>query len=93
MPVKTACAALERGSCFECRYRSEHLVVEVHAVGYGADGTPLLQGWQRVGFSGGGWRIVKLNDARDPEISGYFSEAPRPGYRPSEAIAEVICQV
>jgi hypothetical protein len=91
MPLRVACEALEKGVCLEVRYRHENLCLEVHDAGYGRDGEPLVHGWQRVGPSGGGWRLVHLKEARNPSVSGYFSEAPRPGYRPNPAITEVVC--
>jgi hypothetical protein len=93
LPLETACAALAKGCCLELRYRGENLCVDVHIVGYGADHEPLLHAWQRVGFTSGGWRTLQLKDARSPDISGYISEAPRPGYRPDPAIVEIVCQI
>ena len=93
MPLKLACEALERGSCLEMEYRGESLLLEVHDAGYAADGEPLLHAWQRVGPKARGWRLVHLRDARSPSVSGYMSEAPRPGYCPAPAISEVVCRV
>ena len=93
MPLRTACDALERGVCVDLRYRGEFLRVEVHAVGFDQDEKPLLYGWQRVGPTGGGWRLIRLADADSVEDSGYFSEAPRPGYSLDKTILQVVCEV
>jgi hypothetical protein len=93
MPLGTACDALKRGVCLDLDYGGELLCVEVHAVGYNVPSQPLLYGWQRVGFTGGEWRLLRLAEARHVEDSGYFSEAPRPGYRLDGAISKILCQV
>jgi hypothetical protein len=92
MTVVAACDALEAGRCLELRYRDELLCVEVHAVGYDAAGAPLLHCWQRVGYAGEGWRTLPLGEARVIDIAGYFSEAPRPGYRLDTAMATILCE-
>ena len=93
MPLKTACDALERGVCLDLHYRGEFMRFEVHAVGYDQDSVPLLYGWQRVGLSGGGWRRIRVAEVQAIEDSGYFSEAPRPGYRLDKAISKILCEV
>jgi hypothetical protein len=93
MPLRIACDALERGVCLDLRYRGELLCVEVHAAGYGRDAVPLLYCWQRVGITGGGWRLVRIAEAQGIGDSGYFSEAPRPGYSLDGAISRIVCQV
>ena len=93
MPLKTACDALERGVCLDLRYRGEFMRFEVHAAGYDQNSVPLLYGWQRVGMSGGGWRQIRVPEVEAIEDSGYFSEAPRPGYRPTKAFSKILCEV
>ena len=93
MPLRMACDALERGVCLDLRYRGEFLCVEVHAAGYSPDSEPLLYCWQRVGSTGGGWRLLRVAEVQSIDDSGYFSEAPRPGYRLDGAISKVVCQV
>ena len=93
MPLRLACDALKRGVCLDLRYRGEYLCVEVHAAGYNLDHEPLLYGWQRVGITGGGLRLVRLAEAHGIEDSGYFSEAPRPGYALDGSISQILCQV
>lgn len=93
MPLKTACDALQRGVCLDLRYRGEILCVEVHAAGYDLDAEPLLHCWQRVGFARGEWRLLRLAEAQYIEDTGYFSEAPRPGYRLDGVISKIVCQV
>jgi hypothetical protein len=93
MPLRAACDAMARGVCLDLRYRGEFLCVEVHAAGYDQDSEPLVYGWQRAGLTEGGWRLIRLADAEAVEDSGYFSEAPRPGYSLDKAISKVVCEV
>jgi len=93
MSLRTACDVLHRGVCLDLRYRGEFVCVEVHAAGYGPDAEPLIYCWQRVGLTGGGWRLINLIEAEAVDDSGYFSDAPRPGYQLDGAISEIVCQV
>ncbi len=81
MHASTACEALKSGSCLEVRYDGFTRVVEVHAVGTSTAGNPVMRVWQVRGGSVSnepvGWKLLRLDEARDLGILKEKSEAPR----------------
>jgi hypothetical protein len=94
--LRKACMALERGSCLELYY-PDHVrrCIEVHAVGFDDQQRPAIFGWQVMGSVGEpGWTLLPLADVREVDISGYWSEAPRPGYAQSDVrLSRVLCSL
>lgn len=83
MRVDKACEAIDMGCCLELYYEDHSQVVEPHAVGTNATGEPVLLAWEAResgAASRGEWLFVALDKVREIDISGYFSDAPRPGF-------------
>jgi hypothetical protein len=97
MPVQSACAAIDKGCRLELYFARHSLVVEPHAVGYDADRRPALLGWacsDTVEGSSGRWVFLHLDTAREADISGYLSQAPRPGFvRDDPRFSRILRQV
>jgi hypothetical protein len=71
-------------------------VIEVHRVGIGVDGSPLLSGWQIQGLATDrvGWKVVNLGEPADLVLTDIPSYAPRPDYRPgAKHFIGIIAQV
>jgi hypothetical protein len=84
MRVAKACEALERGGCLELYYADKSVLVEPHAVGVDGQGRAWLLGYERYGAAdaaSGGWVFLSLDETRKVDVSGYLSNAPRPGFR------------
>ena len=84
MRVASACEAIDQACCLELYYVDHSLVVEAHAVGFDAEGRPRLLAFERDGGADptpGRWVFLALDAAKRVGLSGYFSTAPRPGYR------------
>lgn len=87
MRVQRASEALERGSCLELYYPDHSMVIEPHAVGFDKSDHPALLGWEvlaRGMTPRGQWQFLRLDEMSKVEISGYFSEAPRPDYQQND---------
>lgn len=84
MRVARACEALDQARCLELYYEGRSLVVEVHAVGFDPSGRAWLLGFERHGgadMAAGSWTFRPFDETRSVALSGYFSLAPRQGYR------------
>jgi hypothetical protein len=98
MRTDTPCEALRTGRCLELRYDGFVRVVEVHAVGFSAEGHALMRVWQvRGGSVSGehsGWKLLRLDEATSYGITDQPAEAPRHGYRKGDpALARAVCQL
>ncbi|MGZ8281762.1 MAG: hypothetical protein ACXWUN_02275 [Allosphingosinicella sp.] len=97
MRVEKACEAIAKGCCLELYYKGHSQVVEPHAAGYDLSGGPALLAWEAVDSAKGdrgAWLFVPLDDLREIDVSGYFSEAPRPGFvRDDPRFARILCQL
>jgi hypothetical protein len=83
MRVDKACEAIDMGCCLELYYEGHSQVVEPHAVGVDLKGEPALLAWEGHESGAehpGGWLFVPLGEVREIDVSGYFSDAPRPGF-------------
>lgn len=97
MRVQRALEALDRGCCLEIYYDRYSVIVEPHTIGFDRAERPALLGVERRAQSEGPlgqWLFLHLDTARKIDISGYFSEAPRPGFRPDDPRFErILAQV
>ncbi|MDB5693256.1 MAG: hypothetical protein JWO81_2319 [Alphaproteobacteria bacterium] len=87
MRIRRAIDAIEKGCCLELYYQQYSLIVEPHAVGLDASGRPFVLAVERYAGRApvlGQWLFLPLDTTRKVAVSGYFSEAPRPGYRPDD---------
>lgn len=90
---QAACEAMERGRCREVYYDEHSVIGEVHVVGLNKAHKPavlLFEKFDTAREHCGEWRFLPLDDAREIDVSGYFSDAPRPGYRRSDERFEMI---
>lgn len=96
--IEIACQALRQRKVLELQYNGFSRSVEVHVCGYTELGHAVLRAWQ---ISGGGprgeqqgWKLMRLDEASDAQISEQTSEAPRRGFKPGDpAIARIVCEV
>ena len=95
MRLELACQALQRGSCLELFYEEHNRCLEVHAVGLGFDDRPLVLGWEvRTGAEPEHWVVLPLDEPTAVDVSGWWSEAPRPGFvRDDRRFARILCQI
>jgi hypothetical protein len=97
MRIGLAVEALERGCCLELYYERYAIVVEPHAVGFDRFGRPCLLAYERFtdGMpSFGQWLFLPLDKARWIDVSGYFSEGPRPAFVPDDLrFARIVAQL
>lgn len=96
--IESACQALKYGYRLELIYHGHSRVVEVHAVGYTAEGNAILRAWQvRGGSVHGertGWKLFRLDEAGALRVSTEKSRAPRTGYTPDDpAMEKILCRV
>ena len=93
--LQTVFEALEKGCCLEIYYDGLCIIGEVHAVGWDKARNLALLLFEKSDSAcehAGGWRFVSLENARDLDVSGYFSEAPRPDYQRSDGRFErIVC--
>ena len=88
MGIEQAKDAIETGCCLELYFERYSMIVEPHAVGTDRFGRSLLLAFERCMDALptlGQWLFLPLDKARMVEVSGYLSEAPRPGYRPDDS--------
>ena len=92
------CDALGTKRRLQLHYVGYLRVVEVHACGVTKDGDSVARVWQ---VSGGsvtgepvGWKLLRIDEVHRANLLGEASEAPRPGYRRTDAaMARIICRV
>ena len=92
--LQTVFEALEKGCCLEIYYDGLCIIGEVHAAGWDDARDPavlLFEKFDTACEHAGEWRFVSLKNARSIDVSGYFSEAPRPGYQRSDGRFDRIC--
>ena len=98
MHTETACQALKAGKCLQVSYDGFMRIVEVHAVGFTAEGNAVMRVWQVSGGSSSnepvGWKLLTLAEARASAIASEASAAPRRGYRRGDpAMSRIVCQI
>ncbi len=98
MWVDQACEALRKSVVLELRYDGFSRWVEVHAVGYTADGNAIMRVWQvRGGSVSGertGWKLMRLDEASGAHLIDEVSLASRTGYRRGDrSMSRIICQL
>ena len=92
--MQTVYEALEMGCCLEIYYDGLCIIGEVHAAGWDKAHNPAVLLFEKSDSACehvGEWRFVSLEAARGLDVSGYFSEAPRPDYQPSDRRFDRIC--
>ena len=92
--LETVCEALVKGCCLEIYYEGRCIIGEVHAAGWDKAHNAAVLLFETADTACehvGEWRFISLDDARNLDVSGYFSEAPRPDYQPSDRRFERIC--
>ena len=98
MWVQVACEALRSGHVLELRYDGYARMVEVHAVGFTKEDNAIMRVWQISGGSASnepvGWKLLRLDEATGAIVTHQKSLAPRPGYKPGDAVMKLItCQL
>src|SRR5882757_275924 len=98
MWTQVACDALRSGHVLELRYGGYSRSVEVHAVGFTKEDNPVMRVWQVSGGSVSnepvGWKLLRLDEATEAVVTQQRSHAPRPEYKPGDAVMKVItCQL
>jgi hypothetical protein len=98
MWTNTAAEALRLGKALELRYSGFSRFVEVHAVGYSAEGHGLLRCWQLSDRSSKGdrpgWKLVRVDPGLELHITDETSQAPRRGYKRSDpAMARIVAEL
>lgn len=93
-----AISALRANKLLTLHYHGFARDVEVHAVGYSAEGVLMMRVWQVGGGSVSnervGWKLMRLNDAVGASISEIDSLAPRPGYkRGDKALSSILAEL
>lgn len=98
MFIDYACNALRQKRLLVLDYGLFRRSVEVHSVGYSKFGHPMVRAWQ-VGLGNGasdkgGWKLLRLDEARAAEIGEEPSLAPRTGYKLGDpAIHRIVCEL
>lgn len=90
------CAAIDEKRCLAVSCHGQTRVVEVHRVGIGIDGAPLLSGWQieGPGDERAGWKLIKIDAETKFTLTHLPSKAPRRDYRPgARRFIGIIAQV
>ena len=96
--VQVFCDAIGAKRRLQLHYDGYTRIVEVHACGLTKDGNSVARVWQ---VSGGsvtgepvGWKLLRVDEAHGASILSEASDAPRPGYRRTDAaMARIICRV
>ena len=95
--LRTACQALETSCCLEVYYDGRSIIGEVHAVGIDKShksAVLIFETFDTACDQSGDWQFLPLDEVRELDVSGYFSDAPRPGYRRSDKRFEkVLCEL
>jgi hypothetical protein len=95
MSVETACEALRSGHVLELQYDGYVRLVEVHAVGFTGEDSPIMR------IRGGadnkestGWKLLRVDEANGAVVTDQKSLAPRPDYRAGDKEMKLItCQL
>ena len=98
MRTDIPCDAIRLNRCLEVTYDRFSRIVEVHAVGFSAEGNGLMRVWQVSGGSssgeGSGWKLLRLDEVMSFRLSEEVSQAPRKGYRRGDkALAKIVCEM
>lgn len=90
--IDQASEALRSGLALDLRYDGFDRRVEVHAIGYGKAGHPVMRAWQTGGTKREriGWKLLRLDEPREATLSDEPSKAPRRGYRRGDVAMERI---
>jgi len=98
MLVHVACEALRSGHVLELQYDGYVRLVEVHAVGFTKEDNAVMRVWQVSGGSVSndpvGWKLLRLDEAKEAVVTHQKSLAPRPGYKPGDLVMQqMTCQL
>lgn len=95
--IKRAMFAIRNRNCLEIYYPDVTWTIEVHAVGESAAGMACVLGYAIPNAANpqpDTWQFIELHTAREVDVCGFFSEAPRPDYQPNDPrFAEIIRQI
>jgi hypothetical protein len=98
MLVQTACEALRSGHVLELQYDGYVRLVEVHAVGFTGEDSPIMRAWQIRGGADNkestGWKLLRVDEANGAVVTDQKSLAPRPDYQAGDkAMKLMTCQL
>jgi hypothetical protein len=98
MLVQTACEALRSGHVLELQYDGYVRLVEVHAVGFTGEDSPIMRAWQIRGGADNkestGWKLLRVDEANGAVITDQKSLAPRPDYQAGDKEMKLMtCQL
>lgn len=97
MNAARACEAVANSTALVVEYQGFRRIIEVHAVGRGANGQGLMRVFQVAGGSKSGtlgWKLFHTEEATLVGIAPDPSCAPRSGFNPADpAMTEVFCRV
>lgn len=81
--IKRAMSAIENRRCLEIYYPDLTVTLEIHAVGQDEEGRACVLGYAIANGANpepNTWKFIELHTAKDVDVCGFFSEAPRPDY-------------
>lgn len=92
----TICHAIKHKFCLEFYYNGGTRIVEPHCYGVSKAGNELLRAFQISGFSESGnpvgWKLFRIDKARDVKVSSDDFNGPRPEYNPNDsAMTTIYC--
>ena len=92
MSLALAPEAIERGSCLELFYGSHCIIVDPQIAGSDFDGHPMVLGVERSSEQDAPlaqWLLLRLDEARLVDVSGYLSEGLRLGATNTGSFASI----